>query len=162
MNQDLANWIRSDKKLHKIINEAESKGNSAMEQAEIAFPKLCQAYNLPQYPEDLEKFYDYYEKINVDDPRSVYEEFALIKYLNDGDDPRSMLLAAVFSVINNLSIDLKDILIKVNGEFPKESFIGIKGLRLNTEIFFADSNGELLDLGCIVMYKVINTAGNTR
>ena len=153
--QTLEEWIEEDIALSKVLTEIQSLEKSEWQQAEIAFDKLCDLYDLPKLPEDLERFYEYYEKLGVDEPRSVYEEFALIKFLEPDDDPRGLILAAIFHVKNNFGVNINEIFIKQFGRLPQIKQLGIKGERLNTEIIFINENENWVDLGCTKMLKVI-------
>lgn len=126
-------WINEDIKLSELlIKIQEIPGKTVFEQAEIAFDRVCELYDLPKMPEDLEKHHAYYEENNIVEPRSVYEEAALMRFLEPDDDPRGIVLAAIFNVKNNIGVDVKEVMKKSNGK----SKFGIRGEKINTEIIF--------------------------
>ncbi|MDX1286185.1 MAG: hypothetical protein R3182_14280, partial [Draconibacterium sp.] len=146
-----------DKKLYDLLVEIQSMEKSENEQAEIAFNRLCELYDLPKMPNDTEKYESYYEDNNILNPRSVFEEHALLKFMEPNDDPRGIVLSAVYHVKNNVGVDYQDIALKEFGKkIPKDLQIGIQGSGINGIVVFPHKEGKSwFDLGCIVNTKLI-------
>ncbi len=144
MKPNFEQWIKKDQKLNDLLIEIQSTDNTPFEQAKLAFDKLCALYNLPKMPEDLAQFKAYYERKGIDAPRSVYEEAALLKFLEPHDDPRGVILLAVFHIKNDIGVDLKDVFIQAFGKLPAIPRLGIKGEGLDTEIIFIKDNEKLV------------------
>jgi len=129
---------------------------SPEEQAGFAFDRLCEIYDLPKMPEDLERYESYYEKNGIDDPRSVFEEHTLLKFLEPNDDPRGLVLSSIYHVKNNFGVDYINVAEKEYGnEIPENCQIGIKGDGLNGQVIFPEKEGKSwFDLGCILNKKI--------
>ena len=75
-------WYFSDEKLKSTIDTLSSSGKSPFDQAKEAFYKISKLYGLPKYPEDIsEDDYKKYEEEGIDNPRTVFEEVGIIRYL---------------------------------------------------------------------------------
>ena len=143
-------WVNQDEILGSLLIEIESMTEKTIiEQAEFAFHRICELYDLPKMPEDLERYSEYYDENDIDEPRSVFEEVALIKFLEPNDDPRGIVLAATFNVKHNIGVDLKEIM---KMSFGKPKF-GIKGEGINSEIVFIGENENWIDLDFKVLVQ---------
>ena len=152
MNIDFNVWINSDKNLYQLIEDIESKDLTVIQKAELGFEKLCALYNIPRMPSDIK-----YPQDNGDEyiePRSLFEEHAYIKFLADAnDDPRGLVLSAVYHILNDYQIDLRYIAKKEYGKkVPKECLIALKGEGFHGEVVFPEKEGKSwIDLGCSKM-----------
>ncbi|WP_152969618.1 hypothetical protein [Pedobacter sp. Hv1] len=123
-----------------------------VEQAEMAFQQLADFYNLPKLPEDI--IYDDTNEDNSIEKVSVYEALGLIKYLNAGEDPRGLVLFAVYCAKYGHNIDLQEVFKKKYGnEIPTNIGVGFRGENSNVEIIFIDQNQSWFDLGCKLFLK---------
>ena len=144
MQNGFEKWITTDEDLNTILEKIEATNLPVTEQAEMAFHQLCEVYKLPKLPENLEHFTEYYENKNIDilDVKSVYEELAFIKYLEPEDDPRGLVMFAIYNVKNNESI-VSEVENKFFGnKVPKEYWLGFKGQ--NTKVELTVSTKELI------------------
>ncbi|WP_405351586.1 hypothetical protein [Nonlabens sp. Asnod3-H03] len=157
MENPIEKWINEDKDLYNLVVEIQSMNKTEIEQAEIAFNKLCELYDLPKMPNDLERYEEYYENNDVENPRSVFEEHALLKYLEPNNDPRGLVLSAIYHVKNGFGVEYEEIAEKEFGEeVPENLQIGIKGSGINGVIVFPLKEGKSwFDLGCIVNTKLV-------
>ncbi|MBB2148270.1 hypothetical protein [Pedobacter gandavensis] len=128
---------------------------SPFQQAEVAFDELSDLYDLPKMPEDLDRYEEYYESNGITDPRSLYEEAALLKFLEPNDDPRGVVLLAVYHVKHAIGVDLHHVFKKNSRKLPRNSRLGIKGEGINTFIVFIKDNESWYDLDCKVMLKLL-------
>ncbi|MNR24158.1 hypothetical protein D3C85_1412230 [compost metagenome] len=117
----------------------------------MAFNELSNLYDLPKMPEDLIRYEAYYENNGITDPRSVYEEAALLKFLEPNDDPRGIVLLAIYHVKHAIGVNLHDVFKKNSGKLSRNSKLGIKGKSINTLIVFIKDNESWCDLD----YKVV-------
>jgi len=102
-NNPIVDWINTDEKLRAIIERLNDSGLSEKEQADIAFDEISDIYGLHKYPESFtEEDYKRFEEQGIDDPRSVYEEVGIIHYLEPNDDPRGIVLFAIYNIKNGL------------------------------------------------------------
>lgn len=131
----LQEWIDTDAKLSEILKEIESQTKSHKEQANIAFHRLCEEYELPKYTDDIESR----EMIQVADyhfydPISVYEQLGIIKFTDQKEeDIRSQVLMAIYLVKNKLELIFDDELDEFIGEADLQGF-GYKGEDIEVEM----------------------------
>ncbi|WP_299399119.1 hypothetical protein [uncultured Gelidibacter sp.] len=157
MENPIQTWIESDKKVSDLINEIENSELSEQAQAELAMDKLCLMFDLPKMPEDTSRYEDYYEENEIDDARSVFQEYALLKYFYPEQDPRSLILWAVYNLIHLIGVDIDEILINEFGEdFPDDCIVGYRGKGIDGEIVFPLKEGKnWFELGCIAATKIV-------
>ncbi|WP_439507038.1 hypothetical protein [Sediminibacterium sp.] len=100
-------WYLSDERLKKIIDTLSLSEKSPFEQAKEAFYQISELYNLHKYPDDItEDDYRKYEDEGLDNPRTVFEEVGIIRYLEPEDDPRGVVLFALYNIKNRTYIDI--------------------------------------------------------
>ena len=100
-------WYTSDKRLKEIIDTLSSTGKSPFEQAIQAFYQISNLYHLHKFPDDLtEDDYKKYEEEGIDDPRTVFEEVGIIRFLEPEDDPRGIVLFALHNIKNRTYMDI--------------------------------------------------------
>src|SRR6187431_1268048 len=88
-NNPIDEWYGSDEKLKEIIDSLSFSNKSPEEQAREAFYQIANLYELHKFPDDItEDDYKTYEEEGIDDPRTVFEEIGIIRYLEPDDDPR--------------------------------------------------------------------------
>ena len=73
----LQEWINTDKKLSAILVEIQELPISVEEQAELAFHRVSEAYNIPKTPQDI----DFENEDDDEEPTSVYQHPILPKKL---------------------------------------------------------------------------------
>lgn len=155
MKPTFEQWINEDQALNETLVKIQEMDCSILDQAEHAFKELSKMYDLPLMPEDLERYEGYFESQNITDPRSVYEEGALIKFLEPDDDPRGIVLFAVYNVKHGMGVNLKDVFKKNFKKVPKNGKLGIKGEGIDTSIIFLKETDNWVDLECKVMIKLV-------
>ncbi|WP_412468546.1 hypothetical protein [Pedobacter sp. KLB.chiD] len=155
MTPTFEQWIQNDQKLNDLLVKIQSTEKPPLQQAEMAFNELSNLYDLPKMPEDLDRYEAYYESNGITDPRSVYEEAALIKFLEPNDDPRGIVLLAVYHVKHAIGVDLLDVFKKNSKRLPGNPKLGIKGEGINTSIVFIKENDSWHDLDCKVVLKLL-------
>jgi hypothetical protein len=156
MTPTFEHWIQSDQKLKDLLVKIQSTGESPLQQAELAFDQLPDLYNLPKMPEDLDRYETFYKRNEITNPRSVYEEAALLKFLEPNDDLRGIVLLAVYHVKHAIGVNLQDLFKKNSRKFRKNQRLGIKGEGINTSIIFINDDESWYDLDCKVMLRPIN------
>ena len=65
MANPIQEWISSDKKLSDLLVEIQTMNKSVEELAEIALNRLCEIYDLPKMPEDLERSESYLKRMEL-------------------------------------------------------------------------------------------------
>jgi len=130
-NNPLIDWYNSDSTVKQIIDRVDSTGKSFDEQAEIAFHEFCEVFKLAKFPDDIseELYTEFYEK-GLDEPRSVYEEIGILRFLAPGDDPRSIVFRAIYDIKNYEYIDIDECAIIHFGKkksIPKEYMVYYSG-----------------------------------
>ncbi|MNQ78037.1 hypothetical protein D3C85_929390 [compost metagenome] len=78
----------------------------------------------------------------------------MLKFLEPHDDPRGVIVLAVFHVKNDIGVDLKDVFAQAPDKLPEIPRLGIRGEGLDTEIIFIKDNENWFDLGCKVMMQL--------
>lgn len=150
----LQDWINSDKELSAILVEIQSMDIPVEEQAELAFHRVADAFNLPKMPEDIQ----YPEKQADEDlqPTSVYEQLGYHKFLYPDDDPRAQVLAALYMVKFDFRNFVGDVLQKQFGsKIPPYVGIGHRGEYSKVEIVFISENESWVDMGCKLFSRPI-------
>lgn len=161
MSQNLIlDWLKRDEELCNIVNKIDATGNSFEEQAFDAFHLLCEHYDLPKYPEDFtDKYYTRFEKMGIDDPRSVYEEATIFNYLEPNEDPRGKVMVAIYNVKNGKFIDINECALKHFGSkesIPKEYSVCFIGEGFAGRLHFLKPEESWFDLGAKSANRVIN------
>ena len=101
-------WYSSDERLKNIIDTLSLSGNTPFEQAKEAFYQISELYNLHKYPDDItEDDYKKYEEEGLDNPRTVFEEIGIIRYLEPEDDPRGVVLFALYNIKNRRYMNIE-------------------------------------------------------
>lgn len=62
MENPIEKWINEDKELYDLVVEIQSMDKTEIGQAQHAFDRLCELYDLPKMPSDLEKYEAFYKK----------------------------------------------------------------------------------------------------
>ncbi len=131
----LEDWINTDYKLSQLLSEIEAIASSECEQAQIAFHRLAENYNLPKYPDDVKDR----ETIQVADshlynPISIYEVLGKIKFVDKNlQNLKSNVLLAAYLIINNLEPFIDEELDKFLGNNQLSGF-GYKGVDVDVEM----------------------------
>jgi hypothetical protein len=157
MENVVQNWIGSDRELYRLLEGIENSDLSKIEQAELAMDKLCSMFDLPKMPDDTLRYEEYYKENDVEEKRSVFEENALLKYIYPNEDPRQILVTAVYSVKNFVGVDLDEILLAEFGDdFSDDYVVGYRGNGVHGEIVFPQKEGKSwVDLGCFMAIKIV-------
>ena len=122
--------------------EIEQTGLSIEEQAQLAFNKISDLYNIPKLPEHIE-----------DDSKfetSVYQELGILKYQDSNkNDPRGLVLFAIYLVKNGLHAD--------DSEIDKSSIsgIGYRGENSEVELVLVQKGQSWVELGCKLFTKTV-------
>lgn len=153
----LQEWIDTDKKLSAMLVEIQEMPISVEEQAEVAFHKISEAYNIPKTPQDI----DFENEDNNEEeiePTSVYQHLGLIRYLEPDDDPRGLVLSAIFFAKENLEVDYDVVFAKAQNEgISREEItgIGFLGENYKVKIVFVKNTESWFDLGCSFFIKIV-------
>ena len=145
---EVLNWINSDKELSDILVEIQSLNIPVKEQVEIAFHRISDFYGLPKMPEDIEE-----EEDSENDwfkHTSVYEQLGFLKYLHkDDEDLRGVLLSAIYFVKNGYVADIEEVYKKYysKNRLPVVG-IGFKNINSGVELVFVKEGESWFDLGC--------------
>lgn len=146
-------WLKYDKELVKIINEIENIENDFSKQAELAFHKISEEYNLPKMPIDINESYK-------EDQKSVYEILGLVNYVLEDEDPRSNVLFAICCVYYDLELEEEDFWRKANEEgYNQNNVLGIGylGDNYNVKIKFVLKGETWSDYGFNLFTKFVYT-----
>ena len=155
MANPIQEWINEDDKLYNLIIEIQSSDKNPSTQAEIAFNKLCELYDIPKMPEDVITIEHNSEYIH--DSRSLFEEHALLKFLApEEEDPRGIVLSATHNILHNTLVNYYEIAKKeYNNEIPEVCQIGVSGSGYNSKvIFFQKETQNWEDLGCLTIASI--------
>ena len=155
MANPIQEWINEDDKLYNLIIEVQSSDKDPNTQAEIAFNKLCELYDIPKMPEDVITIEHNSE--NIYDPRSLFEEHALLKFLApENEDPRGIVLSAVHNILHNNLVDYYEVAKKeYSNKLPDVCQIGVSGNGYASKvIFFQKETQNWEDLGCLTIASI--------
>ena len=155
----ITDWYNEDSRVKNTLDRLTLSKLNEEEQAAAAFEELSTAFELPKYPEDFtDALYAHYEELKIDDPRSVFEEFCIIRYLEPDDDPRGVVMMALYNVYKGIQMPLDECARKHYGgkrKIPKQYMVcyiweGIKG-----RLHFLKEDESWVDLGARAASKVI-------
>jgi len=154
MANQIQDWINEDDKLYSLIIDIQSTEKTPTEQAEIAFNRICELYDIPLMPEDIIS-----TKNNIDNQlntRSLFEEHALLKFLApDNEDPRGIVLSAAHNLLNNHYVSYYEVAKKEFNNIPEVCQIGVSGSNYNSKvIFFQKETKNWDELGCLTIASV--------
>jgi|GEM_PF-733750 len=152
----LQEWIDTDEKLSAMLVEIQEMPISVEEQAEVAFHRISKAYNIPKTPQDID-FENEDDEEGIE-PTSVYQHLGLIRYLEPDDDPRGLVLSAIFFAKENLEIDYDLVFAKAQNEgIRREEItgIGFLGENYDVKIVFVKNTESWFDLGCSFFIKIV-------
>lgn len=100
-------WYSSDEELKGIIDALSVSGKSPDDQAKDAFYMLSDIYQLHRFPNDItEDDFRKYKEEGIDNPRTVFEEVGILRYLEPDDDPRGVILCALYNIKNRTYVDI--------------------------------------------------------
>ena len=103
----IENWLLSDARLKEHLERISNSGLSELDQAKTAFYELSDFYGLKKFPEDItEEEYENYLEAEGSDPRSVFEEVGIVRYLDSSEDPRGIVMVAIYNILNRDPLDI--------------------------------------------------------
>lgn len=138
----ITDWIKEDKGLEKIIQEIENKTDSFDEQAELAFHLVSEYFNVP-------KFLNMEESEDDEISSSVYEQLAILKYLEPNEDLRGLVLTAIYFLQFGYRTSVEFIFEKYPSINKDEiTGIGFKGENSKVELVLVKKGESWFDLGC--------------
>jgi len=155
MANPIQEWINEDEKLYNLIIEVQSSDKNPNTQAEIAFNKLCELYDIPKMPEDVTTIE--YNSENIHDSRSLFEEHAVLKFLApEEEDPRGIVLSAAHNILHNNLVNYYEIAKKeYDNEIPEVCQIGVSGTGYSSKVvFFQKETQNWEDLGCLTIASI--------
>jgi hypothetical protein len=152
----LENWINTDYKLSQLLSEIEAIASSEYEQAQIAFHRLGENYNLPKYPDDVQDR----ETMQVADshlynPISIYEVLGKIKFVDKNlQNLKSNVLLAIYLTLNKLEPIIEDELDEFLGDNQLSGF-GYKGDDVGVEMIPIKVGESWFEHGCNFFTKEV-------
>lgn len=143
----IQSWAENDSRLSLILNEIHQLNLPIEEQAELAFHRLSEIYNLPKLPEEAEKL----EEATGMETISVYQELGLVKFLEPDEDIRGLVLIAVYNVLNEITVGLERVYKKAG--MNEEKGICYRGENAKVTITFLEENVSWFDSDCKLYLK---------
>lgn len=154
-------WYSSDERLKTIIDTLSLSDKSAFEQAKEAFYQISELYNLHKYPDDItEDDYRKYEDEGIDNPRTVFEEVGIIRYLEPEDDPRGVVLLALYNIKNRTYIDISFCAEKHFGginKIPDNYVVYYTGQDADSKLNFLNAGESWAKEGVKYASKILNS-----
>jgi len=155
MANPIQEWINEDDQLYNLIIEIQSSDKNPNTQAEIAFNKLCDLYDIPKMPESVITIEHNSE--NVCESRSLFEEHALLKFLApENEDPRGIVLSAAYNILHNNLVNYYEVAKKeYDNKIPEVCQIGVSGNgHISKVVFFQKETQNWEDLGCLTIVSI--------
>jgi len=129
------------------------------EQAVAAFHEVAETFDLPKFPEDFtDEHHERFSSMNIEDPRSVFEESAIIRYQLPDDDPRGIVILALYNVHHGIFIPLDECAeIHFGGrrKIPKEYMVCFIGDSVPGQLHFLSDGESWYDLGAKSAVKIV-------
>ena len=147
-------WVNSDSKLSQILTEIESETPNLESQAEKAFHRIADEYNLPKMPNDI----DYDDEDSDYDLKSVYEVLGLINYAFPDEDPRGNVMLALTCVKDNIQFDIEYVLSEAEKQkIDVSQIFGIcfSGTNFNVKTKFIFKGENWADSNCNLFLKIL-------
>jgi hypothetical protein len=117
---DFEKWVASEPGIMPLIESITLTNQPLMEQAREAFYKMGDLLQVPKFPEDItEDMAAQFEANGINDPRSLFEETGIIRYLQPEDDPRGIVLAALYNVKRQQCANINECGLKHFGSIKK-------------------------------------------
>jgi hypothetical protein len=155
----ITDWYNQDDRIKSTLDRLSSSGLSEEEQAAAAFEELSSAFQLRKYHEDLsDATYSHFDELEIDDPRSVFEEFCIIRYLEPDDDPRGVVMMALYNVYKGIQMPLNECARKHYGgkrKIPKQYMVCYIGEGIKGRLYFLNEGESWVELGARAATKVI-------
>jgi len=154
MVNQIQEWINKDDKLYNLIIEVQSANKTPAQQAEMAFNRICELYEIPKMPEDIISTKNNQE--SQLDTRSLFEEHALLKFLSpENEDPRGIVLSAAHNLLNNHHVSYYEVAKKEFNDIPEVCQIGVSGSDYNSKVVFFQRETKNWDkLDCLTIASV--------
>lgn len=152
-------WYSTDSKLKEVIDRIGSSGKSALDQAKEAFFELSELYGLHKYPDEItEEDYKNYEDEGIDSPRTVFEEVGIVRYLEPNDDPRGVVLFALYNVKNRGYVNIDDCAEKHfgKGKIPQSYVVYYTGQDAESKLNFLKEGESWTKEGVKYASKIIS------
>lgn len=155
-NNPLQEWIDTDHELADLLTEIEAMADSEYEQAQIAFHKLAEKYQLPKYPDDVEEqemrqFADFHLYC----PESMYEVLGKIRFADPNPhNIKSNVLLAAYFMKNGLEPFIEEELDLYLGDDTLAGF-GYKGEDIDVEMVPVKKGESWFDKGCTYFIKEV-------
>jgi hypothetical protein len=155
----IGDWYNSDEKVKNIIDRLSSSGMTNEEQAAAAFEEMSDAFDLPKYGHNFtDAHYAHYEELGMDTPRSVFEEAAIIRYLEPDDDPRGVVMLAIYHVYNGIQVPMEECAEKHfggKGKIPQQYMVCFLGENVDGKLHFLDQGESWMELGARSAMQII-------
>ena len=152
----LQEWVSLNPEIEELLFEIQNMPIPIQDQAQIAFDRLAELLGLMKDPGEINQNENKDEDNESQSQRSLFEEHALLKYLEPDNDPRSLVLSSVFHLFNGAGVAYEDIANKrYDGVIPQDCIIGIRGQGINSEVVFPrEENASWYELGCKTAIKI--------
>ena len=153
-------WYKSDQELKAIIDSISNSNLSEDEQANLLFDSLSEHYDLVKYPDDItDEVFERFEQLGMDDPRSLFEEIGIIRFLKPKADPNGLVIQAAYHLLNYTYIDIDYCAKKHFGnikKIPNSYMIYYSGEKADSILNFAAENESWAKPGIKYGSKVVH------
>lgn len=159
MQNEIENWISSDKGILDILTSIDEQSLDEKEAAEKAFYQIGSYLKLPLKPADItEEDYDSAYDQNFE-PRAVLIELAMINYMFSDLNIKGNVLEALYNVHHKCCIDFYEVVAIHFGDesrIPAEQCIYFFGDSIDARLSFTLPKGvSWVEAGAKLMVKVI-------
>lgn len=159
MSHPIEEWYHADERVQSVINRLSNAGLTNVQQAEAAFEEFCVILQLPMYPDAFtEDDYEKYSEMGIDDPRSVFEELVLYKFMDPEADPRGAVMMALYHVFNGIQVPLEECAAKHYGgkeKVPEGFMVCFIGDGIHGRLHFLEKGESWFDLGARSAMKLV-------
>lgn len=155
----ISDWYNEDDRIKGTLDRLAFSGLTEDAQAAAAFDELSSAFQLPKYPEDItDALHAHCEALEIYDPRSVFEEFCIIRYLEPKDDIRGVVIMALYNVYKGIQMPLDECARKHYGskrKIPKQYMVCYIGEGIKGRLHFLKEDESWLEMGARVAAKIV-------
>ena len=155
----IEDWYNSDEQIKNIIDRLSSSGMTNEEQAIAAFEEISVAFDLPKYGHSFtDAHYARYEELGMESPRSVFEEAAVIRYMEPDEDPRGIVILALYNVHNGIQLPIEECAEKYFGgkdKIPTQYMVCFLGENIDGKLHFLEPGESWIDLGARSAMQII-------
>ena len=157
-------WYQKDKQLSDLLVSIDEQQLSEEESGREAFYQVSALYKLPKFPEDIvaveedDLQAEEYDEKDEEEPRSVFEEIALARFLFPEDEYRGIVMFALHNIYHKSYIPYDEVAAQFFGnhaDIPDNYFLYFFGKDVAATVKLDIGEQSWVEAGVRFMMKII-------